>query len=139
MTGQRKISAFFTRKPAAQAAVANSAAGTSELPAEGQIVQEPAPKRRRIQHESSQQINAASSVELAALARRKLVDDFAQSAQASDSTKAQPVPRKTPTIKLTPLEQQVVRLKERHPGVLLLVEVRKCMHMHACPDTGTTA
>jgi DNA mismatch repair protein MSH3 len=122
---QKKISAFFARKPAGQTASV-SVPSPAPAPTHDQSqIQQPAKRRRVEQSETLREI--PSDVELAALARRKLVDgDAAENADAaphSVSTRAKPQ-------KLTPLEQQVVRLKEKHPGVLLVVEVRSTGPQH---------
>lgn len=141
--GQRSIASFFQR-PKEAAATGQPAA--KEGPAEGHGGEPPAKRAKLSQHVAPQstgdtphprdQSSAPSPVlslprapsrdaggipsrvpHRQLKAHRKLVESEKQQEQQA---------AKPEKIKYTPLEQQVVALKQQYPGVLLVVEVSPC-------------
>jgi hypothetical protein len=137
MKGQRSIASFFGRKPKANAAPPAEAAGSGGQRAEQQ--QGPPAKRAKLAPQEEAGAGDTAHPELrdqagapraapSAIpsrvparqlkAQRKLVESERQEQQSAAAAAG-----RADKPKYTPLEQQVVALKQQHPGVLLVVEV----------------
>jgi DNA mismatch repair protein MSH3 len=109
MKRQSTISAFFSKKPA------KKQKETHETPVEEHSVPPDLPvKDVPIKDVVMQDV----SEDLAVAARRKLFIQRFGEESSTKKQKVQDVPKD-----YTPLEKQVVELKARHPGILLLIEV----------------
>jgi DNA mismatch repair protein MSH3 len=104
MKRQSTISSFFSKKPA------KKQKETHETPVEEYSVPTDVPVKDVVMQDVSE--------DLAVAARRKLFIQRFGEESSTKKQKAQDVPKD-----YTPLEKQVVELKARHPGILLLIEV----------------